>query len=187
MKLATFTESGATRIGVVDGDAIIDLSVAAPDLPDEMVEFLEAGKPALQTARAAMSDGARVPLSSVTLRAPVLRPGKIMAIGLNYADHVAEAKVEMPGHQMWFSKAVTSVAGPFDEVLKPLVSDALDYEAELCMVIGRRCKHVTYKDAHKVIAGYCCGNDVSVRDWQLRTSQFVKAGAIENRIVAETK
>jgi 2-keto-4-pentenoate hydratase/2-oxohepta-3-ene-1,7-dioic acid hydratase in catechol pathway len=111
--------------------------------------------------------------SEITLRAPISRPGKIMGIGLNYADHAAEANMELPKDQLWFSKPATAIADPFGAVLLPKVSVALDYEVELVLVIGKKCKHVSRSDAHAVIFGYCVGNDVSVRDWQFKTSQFI--------------
>jgi 2-keto-4-pentenoate hydratase/2-oxohepta-3-ene-1,7-dioic acid hydratase in catechol pathway len=111
-------------------------------------------------------------LEAVTLCAPVPRPGKILGIGLNYADHVAESGMARPTEQLWFAKMPTSANGPFDPIDLPSVSEQLDYEAELAFVIGRRCRHVSRDRAHEVIFGYCAANDVSVRDWQLRTSQF---------------
>lgn len=172
MKLATFTHEGRTRIGIVEGDFVIDLSAAAPDLPTEMTAFLAAGDAAMAAARSVTPRGG-IPLADVTLEAPVLRPGKIMAIGLNYADHAAETGAKLPEFQTWFSKTPTSITGPIGDVLKPVVSDMIDYEAELCMVIGKRARHVPHARAMEVVAGFCCGNDVSVRDWQKRTSQFV--------------
>lgn len=173
MKLATFTHNGQTRIGVVDGAAIVDLAAADSSLPTEMVAFLAAGDSAMAAAKQAASNAAaKIPLADVTLEAPILKPSKVMAIGLNYADHVAESKMETPQHQIWFTKSPTSIAGPTASVLDPSVSDLTDYEAELCFVIGKRARHVPHDRAHEVIAGYFCGNDVSVRDWQLRTPQF---------------
>jgi 2-keto-4-pentenoate hydratase/2-oxohepta-3-ene-1,7-dioic acid hydratase in catechol pathway len=96
-----------------------------------------------------------------------------MAIGLNYAEHAAESGVEKPKHQIWFAKTANTINGPFDPVELPAVSAALDYECELVLVIGRRCRNVLYDEARKVIFGYCVGNDVSVRDWQLMTPQWV--------------
>lgn len=173
MKLASFTHNGSTRIGVVEGDNILDLSTGDADLPTNMTEFLEMGDAGMEAAKAATSNSTAIPLGDVTLEAPVLRPGKIMAIGLNYADHVEESGVEMPEHQIWFSKSATGTVGPKADILKPVVSDLLDYEAELCVVIGKRARHVPAERAHEVIAGLCVGNDVSVRDWQLRTPQYV--------------
>jgi 2-keto-4-pentenoate hydratase/2-oxohepta-3-ene-1,7-dioic acid hydratase in catechol pathway len=168
MKLATFTHENQTRIGVVDGDAVVDLSQAAPRLPREMVAFLEAGASALEAAQAALAGDARIPLADVTLEAPILRPPKFLGIGLNYADHVAEAGLDTPEHPTLFNKQSTCVVGPRDAVHLPRASQVLDYEGELGFVIGKRCRHVSREDASDVIAGYTVVNDVSVRDWQLR-------------------
>ena len=167
MKLATFTQSGRAHIGVVQDGGILDLSVAAPSLPTEMRAFLEAGANAMQTARAAK--GALIPLKDVHLEAPVLRPSKFLAIGLNYADHIAETKRETPQKQLWFNKQTTCVNAPYGQIHLPKVSTSLDYEGELGFVIGRKCRHVPKGRAHEVIAGFCIVNDVSVRDWQMHS------------------
>ncbi len=169
MKLATFSHAGTTRIGVVDGDEVVDLAAAAPELPREMVAFLEAGREALAVAQAAVGTGARLPLAEVRLEAPIARPPKFLAVGLNYADHVAESGVEAPVHPTIFNKQSTCVVGPSDAVHVPRASHVVDYEGELGFVIGRRCRHVSRDDAPDVVAGYLVVNDVTVRDWQLRT------------------
>ena len=170
MKLATFTHDGATRIGVVTGEQVVDLATVAPGLPRDMVAFLAAGGAAMAAARHAESAASgRLALADVRLRAPVLRPPKFLAIGLNYADHVKESGLEPPAVPVFFNKQATCVAGPFDPIHLPRVSPLLDYEGELAFVIGRRCRHVPRDRAHEVIAGYLVVNDVSVRDWQLRT------------------
>ncbi len=110
----------------------------------------------------------RHPLEHVQLLAPV-RPRKFLAIGLNYADHIAESGLAAPEHPVFFNKQVTCVVGPDEDVHMPRVSTLLDYEGELAIVIGKRCRHVPEAQAHEVIAGYTITNDVSVRDWQLRT------------------
>ena len=169
MKLVTFTHAGTTRIGVVDGDAIIDLAVAAPDLPREMVAFLEAGEDALAKARSvATSTAGRVSLADVKLEAPILRPPEFIALGLNYADHIAESGMEKPKFPMFFNKQATCVNGPTDPFHLPRVSSALDYEGELGFVIGRRARHVPAARAADFIVGYTVINDVSVRDWQFK-------------------
>jgi len=168
MKLATFTSDDRTRIGVVDDDGVVDLSNAAPDLPREMVAFLEAGPAALAAAQQALAGAPRLPLTEVTLEAPIRRPPKFIGIGLNYADHVAEANLEAPKFPTIFNKQSTCVVGPRDAVHVPRASHVLDYEGELGFVVGRRCRHVSRDDAADVIAGYTVVNDVSVRDWQLR-------------------
>jgi 2-keto-4-pentenoate hydratase/2-oxohepta-3-ene-1,7-dioic acid hydratase in catechol pathway len=105
------------------------------------------------------------------LTAPV-RPRKFFGIGLNYADHVAESGLQTPERLIVFSKAATCVTGPYSPVERPVVSDQLDYEGEHGIVIGRRCRHVSRERAPEVIAGYTIVNDVSVRDWQVMTTQW---------------
>jgi 2-keto-4-pentenoate hydratase/2-oxohepta-3-ene-1,7-dioic acid hydratase in catechol pathway len=176
VKLASFEQRGAKRIGIVEGEQLLDLSRATPELPTEMVALLEAGPPALARVREAVaSAAARIALSDVRLCAPVLRPPKILAVGVNYADHAAEARaagIERPEVPLIFNKQSTSIAGPADPIHRPRVSRQLDYEGELGIVIGRRCRHVPRARVPEVIAGYTVINDVSVRDWQMRTPTF---------------
>lgn len=174
MKLATFTQAGTTRIGVVDGEAIVDLSAAAPDLPTEMCAFLAAGTAALATARQAaeQAGAARLALADVTVEAPILRPPKILAVGLNYRDHIAETGMQTPKYPMIFNKQSTAVTGPDTAIHVPRVSGDVDYEGELAVVIGRFCRHVPKNRAAEVIAGYTIAHDVSVRDWQRRVPTF---------------
>ena len=178
MKLCTFTHGQRTRIGIIVGELVIDLPAVAPELPSDMISFLAAGDEAMALAEAAQTNpDVSFPVSDVVLEAPVPRPGKILAIGLNYADHVAESGGVAPSVQMWFNKQSTATNRPYGSFNMPAVSDMLDYEGELAFVIGKRAKHVPKERAHEVIAGYCCGNDVSVRDWQAasRTMQIGKS------------
>jgi 2-keto-4-pentenoate hydratase/2-oxohepta-3-ene-1,7-dioic acid hydratase in catechol pathway len=167
MRLATFSEGGSTRIGVVVGDEIVDLAAAAPSLPDDMTAFLTQGDAAMQAARDALEAGAnRISLSSVTLHAAVPRPPKFLAVGLNYADHIAETGRKAPDFPTIFNKQVSCTNGPYADVHLPRASKSLDYEGELAFVIGKPGRHVPKERAHEIIAGYCIVNDVSVRDWQ---------------------
>jgi 2-keto-4-pentenoate hydratase/2-oxohepta-3-ene-1,7-dioic acid hydratase in catechol pathway len=168
MKLVTFSnsDSDTPRTGLVVAGGIVDL--AAAGLPATMIELLQSGDKGLQQAAELTGSSDLISVDTVTLHAPVPNPGKVLAIGLNYADHVEESGMEKPKHQMWFNKQHNCINGPYADINLPMVSSRLDYEAELCVVIGKRCKHVPRERAHEVIAGYCCGNDVSVRDWQLR-------------------
>jgi 2-keto-4-pentenoate hydratase/2-oxohepta-3-ene-1,7-dioic acid hydratase in catechol pathway len=168
MKLATFTHDGATRIGVVVDDGVVDLSQAAPELPRTLLALLESGQPGLLAAQRAADGAVRIPLGEVHLEAPIARPPKFIGIGLNYADHVRESGIDTPKHPTTFNKQSTCVVGPTDPVHIPRASSAVDYEGEFGFVIGRRCRHVSRDDAPDVIAGYLVVNDVSVRDWQLR-------------------
>jgi 2-keto-4-pentenoate hydratase/2-oxohepta-3-ene-1,7-dioic acid hydratase in catechol pathway len=114
-----------------------------------------------------LPDGPRLPLSGVHLLAPIPRPPKFLAAGLNYEDHLAETGLPRPDVPVFFNKQTTCVVGPGDDVHRPRVSEQLDYEGELGVVIGRRCRHVPVESAWEVVAGYLVVNDVSVRDWQL--------------------
>lgn len=172
MRLARFSVGGDPLIGAVVENGVVSLSARIPNFPRDMTALIENFE---QFSNAIKSLVSKVDyaLTDVRLLAPIARPGKIFCMGLNYADHVLEASLQTPEHQVWFSKAVTSVNGPFDPIELPRVSSMLDYEAELVFVIGKRCRHVSPEDAAKVIFGYCVGNDVSVRDWQRRTGQWM--------------
>ncbi len=163
MRLVTFSQGGSVRIGRLEGDEIVDL--AASGLPGDMRTLLEGA--GLEAARSA--GGRRVALADAKLESPIPNPPKVLAVGLNYADHVAETGRDTPTIPLIFNKQITSVTGPFDPIHRPRVSEALDYEGELAIVIGRRCRHVPNDRAHEVIAGYTICNDVSVRDWQMRS------------------
>ncbi|MBH80410.1 MAG: hypothetical protein CMQ49_07880 [Gammaproteobacteria bacterium] len=168
MKLITFTQGGNTRIGLLEQGNIIDLSVAAPTLPTDLAALLAAGDAALQAAQEARGLGPHLSAQEVRLEAPIVRPGKILAIGLNYRAHAEEAGMTLPEVPLVFTKQATSINGPFDPVHWSEDSTSLDYEGELCAVIGKRCRRVPRERAHEVIAGYCVANDVSVRTWQMR-------------------
>jgi 2-keto-4-pentenoate hydratase/2-oxohepta-3-ene-1,7-dioic acid hydratase in catechol pathway len=145
------TRQGA---GVLLGD---EVAIAAPD----MLTLLDMDFTAVPTDR-------RVPVADAPLIAPVPRPPKFLAIGLNYAAHVAESGMKPPEFQLWFNKQSTCVVGPGQPIEIPDASAMVDYEGELAFVIGRRCRHVSAAAAADVIAGYTIVNDVSVRDWQMR-------------------
>jgi 2-keto-4-pentenoate hydratase/2-oxohepta-3-ene-1,7-dioic acid hydratase in catechol pathway len=169
MRLATFTHDGRTRIGVVTGDEVLDLSAALPTLPADMRAFLDAGPAAMDAARgAAAKPGHRLPSNDVKLEAPIRRPPEILAVGLNYRDHIEEAKLPVPEFPLFFNKQTASVTGPYDPIHLPRASNKLDFEGELAFVIGRRARHVPRDRAHEVIAGYLVCDDVSVRDWQFK-------------------
>ena len=160
MKLTTFDRQGEPRIGVMLDDRIIDAGFDGGMI--ELIGAFDQNRGAL----AALAPDKGIPLSGVRLRAPVPRPGKVFAIGLNYADHIAESKMDIPQRQVWFTKAQTSVNGPFDPILIARGAPYVDYEVELVAIIGRRAKHVPAERAHEHVFGYCIGNDVTERMWQ---------------------
>jgi 2-keto-4-pentenoate hydratase/2-oxohepta-3-ene-1,7-dioic acid hydratase in catechol pathway len=171
MRLVSFSVGGPVRVGVTNGTHVADLATRMAKAPADMISLIESWDSVAVKIRAI--DSFDYPLEKVHLHAPIARPGKIYALGLNYAEHLAEGGVERPKHQSWFTKPATAVNGPYDPIERPIASTQLDYEAELVYVIGKRCKHVGERQALEAIFGYCVGNDVSIRDWQLQTSQYV--------------
>ncbi|HUP84531.1 MAG TPA: fumarylacetoacetate hydrolase family protein [Acidimicrobiales bacterium] len=172
MRLIRFLGPEGPRLGVLrDEETITDVTGAG--LPADTATLLASGPDALDRVRAAIDHGGRglreVARAEVRVLAPVPRPPKFLAIGLNYADHVAESDTPKPEHQLWFNKQSTCVVGPGDPIHVPKASSVVDYEGELAFVIGRRCRHVPAERAREVVAGYTIVNDVSVRDWQRRT------------------
>jgi 2-keto-4-pentenoate hydratase/2-oxohepta-3-ene-1,7-dioic acid hydratase in catechol pathway len=167
MKLATYTDNGQTRTGIVVGDNIIDSGVDGTMI--DLIRDWDALKSGLEVKAAA---DVGVPLSSVKLEAPVQRPGKIFAIGLNYADHIEESKMETPQRQVWFTKAQTSVNAPYADIEIALGTVTNDYEVELVAIIGKGGKHIAEADAPAAIFGYCVGNDVTERMWQHGSPQW---------------
>lgn len=172
MRLVRFSHEGRVRIGRVDGDVVIDLSeVAGPS--GSMRVFLEALPDRHDLI--AKAKGPVFALSDVRLAAPIADPQKYLAIGMNYKAHAEEAAaagVPVPTSQLWFNKQVSCINGPYDDVRIPKASQKVDYEAELGVVIGRRCRHVSRADARGVVAGYLVCNDVTARDWQFRSPTF---------------
>jgi 2-keto-4-pentenoate hydratase/2-oxohepta-3-ene-1,7-dioic acid hydratase in catechol pathway len=172
MKLAYYEAAGLRQIGVVQGERVIPLSALLPDAPTDMIALIRDWDRLRHTIEPLKTD-AGLPLSKVTLLAPVQRPGKVLAIGLNYADHIAETGNKPHEQQLWFSKASTSIHAPFAPVEVPIVSTQVDYEVELVAIIGKPGRHISREDAPDHVFGYCVGNDVSVRDWQRQTPQWM--------------
>ncbi|WP_374943966.1 fumarylacetoacetate hydrolase family protein [Sphingomonas sp.] len=172
MKLIRYRENGTTHLGAVRDDRIVPLDDAG--FPT-MLSIVEGGADALATVRGFVDAAQAGPaLADVTLLAPIERPGKYLAIGMNYAKHLEEADklgVKRSAHQVWFNKQTTCLSGPYDDI-EPGVTEKLDYEVELGAVIGRRAKGVSEADALDYVFGYFVANDVSARDWQFHTPTF---------------
>ena len=170
MKLVRFDLGGQPALGVVRADAIVPFT-AFPT----MLALIEAGPEGLERIRSETDAGAPAcPVDSARLLAPVERPGKYLAIGMNYAKHLEEADklgVARAAHQTWFNKQTTCISGPYDDI-DPGVTEKLDYEVELGAVIGRRAKGVSEGEAPAHVFGYFVANDVSARDWQFHTPTF---------------
>ena len=180
MKLITFVHQGLTRLGalvVVAGNELIyDLNRLDPRLPGDMLAFLEAGRPAhdlAQQALATASPEQALKLADVTLKAPIPRPGKIICIGQNYLEHAKESNASAPPFPIIFAKYANTVIAIGEPIVIPTAVQKPDYEGELAVVIGKRGRNIPEAEALDYVAGYMPLNDVSARDWQGRTSQWV--------------
>lgn len=171
MKLLRYKYQNRIRVGALTEQTVVDLTDVTAGARD-LALLIEPWHGLKDVVARHLDVAPRIPLSDVKVLAPIVRPGKVLAIGLNYADHIAETGIAAPERQLWFAKATTSINGPYDPIDLPIASSLLDYEAELVAVIGRRAKHVAAGHARDYIFGFCAGNDVSVRDWQQHSSQW---------------
>lgn len=191
MRLVTFQrDDGAPRVGAVAGDGIVDLSAASGSmLPSDMIAFIEAGPSALVRARDVMSGGpATVPLTTAHLLSPIPRPRRnVLCVGLNYREHAAESArmagqpLVLPEYPSLFSKLPTCVIGPDAPIeIVPALSEQVDWEVELTLVIGRTGRDIPASQAFDYVFGYTVGNDVSARDIQFRHgAQYFKGKSLD--------
>ena len=175
MKLVTFIDQSNQKIGALVNEEVVDFS--SSDLPRTMINFIELGTKGLEQATSLIESGKnRLSLNDISLKAPIPKPNKILAVGLNYKEHkdeVAQTAAKTIGkaqekYPNIFNKQNSSVNGPYDDIHRPRASEFLDYEGELGFVIGKKCRHVPYDKAAGVIYGYTVVNDVTIRDWQMR-------------------
>jgi 2-keto-4-pentenoate hydratase/2-oxohepta-3-ene-1,7-dioic acid hydratase in catechol pathway len=177
MKIIGFEDSGALHLGVVEGDQVIDLQAVDKGLPGDLGEVLRKGNgdlSALKEAAKRAPASARRPLKGIKFGLPVARPGKVICLGLNYLEHVKEGsqRDNIPKFPTVFMRGPTSLVPHGQPIIRPKVSETLDYEAELIFVIGKRAKHLTLDNAYSCIAGYSCGNEGSIREYQRKTTQW---------------
>ena len=176
MKLLTFIHDGQMRPGALDGNQVIDLAAAGlpVDETGDLLRIVRGGDAMLKRVREAISSATRraFDLDAVTLTAPLHNPSKIIAVGLNYIDHCAEAKLPVPKEPVLFTKWPNSITGPYDDLHWPEnVTREVDYEVELGVVIGRRGRNISEKDALDYVCGYTVVNDVSARDLQFANAK----------------
>lgn len=172
MKLARYSYNGTTSIGRVEGDRLIDLAPLLPKGAADVAAVLALPQVLADAASLEVTAQNSIALDQVRLLAPILRPGKFMCLGMNYKDHEEEARrlgVAIPTSQVWFSKQITCITGPYDDVHFPQVVERLDYEAEMGVVIGKGGRRISEADALQHVAGYFVANDVSARDWQAKS------------------
>lgn len=175
MRLVSFSKAGGSAVGLRQGDSIIDLSVAAPKLPRTLAGILAAGasaKAELKKIAAKPRKNAVLKAAKVKLLPPIPAPGKILCIGLNYKDHAAEMGNPLPTYPVVFTRFTSTLVPHGGKMLTPRASTMLDYEAELAVIIGKRGRNIAKDKALSHVGGYACFNDGSVRDYQMKTSQF---------------
>lgn len=174
MRYVRYEADGQARLGAMIDSDIVDIEAAWPEAPGTMRDLIGAD-PAVHATladRLVQPGAARTPLAECKLLTPLPDPGKIVCLGLNYADHAKEGGHAVPEYPALFLRATSSMIGPEDPMILPECSEQLDYEAELTIVIGRRCRHVAAADAASVIFGYTAFNDGSVRHYQRLTAQW---------------
>ena len=188
MRIVTHEMGGSGRCGILVDDRIVDVEALAAEVGlgadvASTKAVLEAGPetwaPFDAAARAAVTRGAGIPLDGAALRAPITDPDKIVCLGLNYRDHAAESNMAPPPAPMLFAKFRNSLVGPEGDIVPPAQANAVDYEGELAVVIGRRAKDVAAEDALSYVAGAMVMNDVTARDIQHATSQWTAGKAID--------
>ena len=177
MKIVGFEQNQQSRLGVVEGDQVIDLQAADPKIPADLGAFLARSggdlKPLADAAKGAPAS-ARLPLAGIKYALPVANPGKVVCLGLNYLEHVKEGpnRDNIPKFPTIFMRANSSLVAHERPMLRPRASETFDFEAELVIVVGKRVKHLTMQNAYSCIAGYSCFNDGSIREFQRRTTQW---------------
>ena len=173
MKLVNFLFKGEKNVGALLDDGVCSFKSISDKYSISMLEFIEQiDKLSPEVSKFIDSNPEVIPLSKIEFLPVIERPGKVLAVGLNYKDHAKETGMDLPEVPMIFTKQSTSVLGHQGEIHKPKVSDAVDYEGEMAFVIGKKCRHVSKEDALDVIAGVTICNDVSVRDWQIASPTF---------------
>jgi 2-keto-4-pentenoate hydratase/2-oxohepta-3-ene-1,7-dioic acid hydratase in catechol pathway len=177
MKIVGFETEAGLRLGVVEGDAVIDLQAVDAKVPGDLGVLLASSggdlKEVADMAKRAPAS-ARRPLHGLKFGLPVARPGKIVCLGLNYLEHVKEGsqRDNIPKFPTIFFRCLTSMTAHERPIIRPKASETLDYEAELILVVGRRAKHLTMDNATSCIAGWSCGNEGSIREFQRKTTQW---------------
>jgi acylpyruvate hydrolase len=177
MKIVGFQSNKGLRLGVVEGDQVIDLQAADARVPSNLADILAAHDgdltPLADAAKRAPAS-ARKPLKGLKFGLPVARPPKVICLGLNYMEHVKEGmnRDNVPKFPTIFMRCQTSLVPHNEAIIRPKVTETLDYEAEMVVVIGKKAKHLTMDNAYSVIAGFSCFNEGSVREFQRKTTQW---------------
>lgn len=172
MRIVRYRAEGRVGLGILEGGEIASSAIGGAGAAGSLDELLAAGPDALQSAAAAMKRGPRIAAESVEFLPPVAKPGRIICVGLNYLDHTRESGFEQPEYPTFFARYASSLIGHGAPIVKPRVSDQLDYEGEIVAVIGKPGRRIPRRKALEHVCGYSIFNDVSVRDFQFKTTQW---------------
>ena len=175
MRLLSFKKGDCQQIGVLEGENVVNLSMADPSLPNELVEIISGGEIFLQQIKNCVKLAPKdsyIPLHSIDWLPPTRKAGKIICLGLNYAAHAAEGGYERPSYPSFFMRSNTSLVAHEKPIIRPQASETLDYEAELVAVVGKHARHVKRENALNYIWGYSIFNDASIREYQRKTAQW---------------
>ena len=183
MRLLAFQNNGKQRIGVLRGDQVVDLSIAAPGLPEELIEIIEGGDDCLKlitTVQEIANPESLVHVDELDWLPPTRKAGKIICLGLNYAAHAAEGGHDRPEYPSFFMRGNSSLVAHGKPIIRPIASETLDYEAELVAIVGKKAKHVKQEDALDYIWGYSVFNEASIRQYQRKTAQWTIGKNFDN-------
>ncbi len=183
MRLFSFEKNGVPAVGYRQDQRCIDLSIAAPDLPKDLLSLIEMGPEALEkAANAGASAGseAEIEQDNIQYLPLIQRPPKIICIGRNYAAHAKEGGAEPPTYPEIFYRGATSLIGHNQPIIRPECSDKLDYEAELVVIVGKTARHVSAENALDYVAGYSLFNDATLRDYQRKSTQWTIGKNFDN-------
>jgi acylpyruvate hydrolase len=183
MRIISFQSEDGQRLGVRDGNDVIDLFRVSSDLPTELVDLIERGQAGLDQVGKAIENAdqsAHIKLSDITYLPPTRRAGKIICLGLNYADHAAEGGHKKPEYPSFFMRSNSTSVAHEAPILRPVVSEQLDYEAEMVAIIGKTARHVSEADALNYVWGYSVSNEASIREYQRKTAQWTIGKNFDN-------
>ena len=183
MRLIAFDKNGTATLGARDGDSVVDLSIAAPDLPGDLTGVIKLGQEGIDKIAAAVSnagDDARVSLDGIKYLPPSSNAGKLICLGLNYADHAAEGGHNKPEYPSFFLRTNSTLVAHGDPIVRPVVSEQLDYEAEMVAIVGKQARHVKRENALDYIWGYSVFNEASIREYQRKTAQWTIGKNFDN-------
>ena len=172
MRFMVATVAGNQGVYLVEDDTAYGLSAVDAAIGDDLTQIVSSGAAGIEMAQKARAAASATPVSALTPALPIRRPGKVICLGLNYADHAKEGGHEVPDYPALFMRGSTSLIPAGAPIVRPSCSERLDYEVELMVIIGRGGRHITEADALDHVFGYTVFNDASVRDYQRKTAQW---------------